>query len=225
MSARPRRGSFAGLPLIASKRPMALPIAVVVSTLLLTLTSAPALSQGRAGPVERVVHEMRYDTGTDDPEPFWAEQCGGLRIREVGDVTIVETVFGDGTLMSKIDEQYRWYDLDTGELILTEKDREVLIERPVSETVDEQAGTRTVVLKVDYAGVPLRMLRPHGGVALMSGGLLRRTATVVFDLQTGAVLDESVEVTRVAGPHPYLEPSGSLDFDGLVEFMCEQLSG
>lgn len=205
-------------------RTRAVAIVTVLAALLLGLASSPTLAQGRGGLAQRVVHEEHYDSGPDDPEPFWEEQCG-VRVRETGDLTVDETVFGDGTLMVRIDEQYRWYDLDTGRPLLAQKDREVLIERPVSETFDEEAGTRTVVLEVDYAGVPLRLLTPGDGVALMSAGLLRRTITLVLDLRTGAVLDEDVEVTRVAGPHPYLEPSGFLDLDGLVEFMCERLTG
>lgn len=84
------------------------------------------------------------------------------------------------------------------------------------------AGGRAASLQ--GRGVPLRLLTRGDGVALMSAGLLRRTITLVLDLQTDDVLDEDVEVTRVPGP-PYLESSGALDLDGLVDFIAEQLIG
>lgn len=216
------RSSLPARSLTASWRTRAIALAVLLPALVLGLLAAPALAQGRHGLVDRDFHEVTFDSGVEEPDPFWEEQCG-VRVRQTGDIAVVESVFGDGTLVLRINEQYRWYDFDTGELLLIQKDREILREKPVSETVDEEAGTRTVVLEVDYVGVPLRLMKPHEGVVLMSAGLLERMVTLVFDLETGELLSEDVQVTQVAGPHPFLGPSGNLEFDEATNFVCEQL--
>lgn len=209
--------------LAASWRTRAIALVVLLLALVLGPLAAPSQAQGRHGLVDRNFYEESFDSGAEEPDPFWEEQCG-VRVRYTGDITVVESVFRDGTLVLRINEQRRWYDFDTGELLLAQKDREILTEKPVSETVDERAGTRTVVLEVDYVGVPLRLMKPHDGVVLMSAGLLERVITLVFDLETGELLSEGVQVTQVAGPHPYLGASGHLELGELLTFVCEQLT-
>lgn len=224
MARRARRPEGTGF---AASAPQGRSRVVALALLLLALVAgplaAPALAHGRQGLVDRSHFEDRSDSGAHEPHPFWEESCD-VRVRQTSLVSGVESVFRDGTLVLHLTEQHHWYDFDSGRLLLAQKDREVLIERPVSDTVDERAGTRTVVLEVDYAGVPLRLMKPQGGVVLITAGLLERVVTLVFDLQSGELLSEDIQVSRVAGPHPYLGPTGSLEFDQLLTFVCDQLS-
>jgi hypothetical protein len=123
-------------------------------------------------------------------------------------------------------EESDWTDFDTGELLLLQRDREVLTDSVVSETVDEQEGTRTLVLDVDYVGVPFKLRTPGGGVVLIDAGRVERTITLVLDLETGDLISEDVQLDRVAGQWSFLGlivPDAGPGFEELVELVCEDL--
>lgn len=197
--------------------------ALAVPGLVLGLLATPSSAQGRHGVVERNSFEESFDSGSQAPDPFWQEECG-VRVRHSGSVSGVETVFRDGTSVVRIREQSQWRDFDTGRLLLAQKDREVLTETPVSEVVDEQAGTRTVVLEVDYVGAPIRLMKPGSGVVAINAGRLERTVTLVFDEGAGQSPSESVEVDRAAGQWSFLAPTGELDLAELTGVVCRHLT-
>jgi hypothetical protein len=184
----------------------------------------PAAAQGAGGP-ERFAFEDGFDSGAEAPDPFWVEQCG-VEVRQTSTLSVRQTVFADGRSVLHIAETSEWTDFDTGELLLWQRDREVLTDTVVSETVDQQAGSRTVVLDVDYRGLPFTLHAPGEGVVVLDAGRIVRTVTLVFDLQTGELVSEGVELEQVAGQWSFLGllvAGAGPGFEELVAVVCDQL--
>lgn len=159
-----------------------------------------------------------YDSGPVDPDPFFLDLCG-VEIRLVGSDVAEQTVWDDGTVTTRATDTWDWYDLETGERLLYQRDRVVVTDQVLSEVVDEEAGTVTVTVAAKVAGINVRLFRPHGGVVDLDVGLVRGTITIVIDLGTGEIIDEDPGVGLLAGSHAFFGQPGSLE-----QRICELLS-
>ncbi len=195
--------------------------------LLLVTTAAVSAAAGDASAaaagrhlVDTAVVEEPYDSGTSAPDPYFLQVCG-LEVRLVGTSTATVSIWSDDTVTARAAESYDWYDFSTGERLLYQRDRAVANDQLLSRVVDETAGTVTDTLQSKSTGIQVRLFRPHRGVQAIDVGIASGSLTLVFDLETGELIDISADPELVAGHHPFW-----LDFPdttNLDQKICELL--
>lgn len=179
--------------------------------------AAPATADGRHRIGTDVVTDS-YDSGLLHPDPYFLDVCG-VEVRLVGSVTATQTLWDDATVTTRLVEDWDWYDFDSGELVLYQRDREEITDHVASEVVDETAGTVTVVIEARDVGFPVRLFVPHEGVAALAVGLIRGQITLVFDLETGELLQQDPAIELTAGRDPFHHDQAALD-----QFICGLLA-
>jgi hypothetical protein len=177
------------------------PLAGVVLTALLvggSATAADAAEDGRK-PLLREKIDMQM---TEEVDPFALEVCG-VALRFDGRVRGQFVLYGDLTTRQHLNIDYVWSDPATGDPVFVERDAETFFQVPISETVDEQAGTLTTVYETRITGLPLKGRVPGEGVLIRDAGRITEVATVVTDLATGELMSVDAEFGEVRGPHPF----------------------
>jgi len=153
-----------------------------------------------------IVREQIDETFAEDIDPFALEVCG-VELRLDGRIRGQFVLYGDFTARTHLNIEFISSDPVTGEVVFIERDAETFFDEPISETVDEEAGTLTIVFERTIAGLPLKGQVPHEGVLIRDAGRVTAIVTVVLDLETGAELSVDEQFSEVRGPHPFLELS------------------
>ena len=194
-------------------------VAPIALTALLSLAvgsppAAAAEDRGR-GPVHR---EPIFDHVVAEPDPIALAVCGVVAKRE-SRVKGQHVVYGDMTTRTHLVSKDAWTDPDTGRVLFVSQSAETYFESPVSETVDEDAGTVTLVYDLTITGLAVLGRSPGRGVLVRDAGRLSTVVTVVRDLDTGQVISFDEQVVDVRGPHPFLDMSPA-ERDSIF---CDQL--
>lgn len=177
--------------------------ALLVATLVVASASgAVAAGEGR----KPVVREPIREHVIEEVDPFALEVCGVEATREAT-VRGQFMLYGDGTSRTHLNIEIVYTDPETGDVLLIERDAETFFDGPVSETVDEEAGTVTLRFESTITGLPLRGIVPGEGILIRDAGRITENITIVLDLETGEELSFEAEVVDVRGPHPFLELS------------------
>lgn len=197
----------AGLPVRAgldrTRRQARALLAGIVTTALLvgvSATAADAAGDGRK-PLHREKVDERFAEAVD---PFALELCG-VELRLDGRIWGQFVLYGGMTARQHLNIEFVSSDPSTGEVLLVERDAENFFQVPVSVTVDEQAGTLTIVYETRITGLPFKARIPGEGVVLRDAGWIMEIATVVMDLATGQVLSVDARFGEMRGPHPFVE--------------------
>ena len=151
-----------------------------------------------------VLREQVDDRFVEERDPFALDVCGVEALVE-GRVWGHSVQYGDMTVRQHLNIELTWSDPQSGETLLVERDAETFFQVPISETVDAEAGTLTVVYETRITGVPLKGVVPGEGVILRDAGWIEEVATVVVDLATGAVVSVDGRFVDSRGPHPFAE--------------------
>jgi hypothetical protein len=167
-----------------------------------------------------IVREQIDETIVEEIDQFALDVCG-VELRLDGRVRGQFVLYGDNTARTHLNIEFVWSDPDTGEVVFIERDAETFFDVPISESVDEDAGTLTLVFERTITGLPLKGMVPQEGVLLRDAGRLTLIATVVLDLETGEELSVDEEILDVRGPHPFLELSPA-ERD---ELFCDVVTG
>lgn len=173
---------------------------------LLALALAPlfATAAGAESGRKPLLREQIDDRFVEEPDQYALEACE-VEVRIEGRVRGHFVLHGDLTARRHLNIEFTWSDLQSGALLLVERDAETFFERPISETVDEHAGTLTLVFESIIVGLPLKGMVPGEGVIIRDAGRITEIVTVVLDLQTGEEISVSGQFTDVRGPHPFAE--------------------
>lgn len=151
-----------------------------------------------------LLREKIDDRFVEDPDPFARDVCG-IEVRVEGRVWGHSVQYGDLTVRQHLNIKFTWTDPRSGETLLVERDAETFFQVPISETIDEQAGTLTVVYETRITGLPLKGVVPGEGVILRDAGWIEERVTVVVDLATGEVVTVDGQFLDSRGPHPFAE--------------------
>lgn len=179
----------------------------VLGVALLALTFGPVLAvpAGAESGRKPLLREQIDDRFVEEPDLHALDVCG-IEVRFEGRVRGHFVLYGDLTARRHLNIEFTWYDLQTGAPLFVERDAETFFEVPISETVDQQAGTLTLVFESTIIGLPLKGIVPGEGVIIRDAGRITEIVTVVLDLETGAELSVSGQFTDdVSGPHPFAE--------------------
>ena len=149
----------------------------------------------------RLVREPIDERFVEEPDPFALDVCG-VEVRVEGRVWGHFVLYGDLTARQHVNIEIIWSDIESGETLLVERDAETFFEVPISETVDEEAGTLTVVFERTITGQPLKGIVPGEGVLVRDAGWITELVTVVMDLDTEEVT-EIGQFLEHRGPHPF----------------------
>jgi hypothetical protein len=178
---------------------------VIAMAGLLVGVSAPA-AMAADDSRKPIVREQIDETFAEDIDQFVLQVCG-VELRLDGRIRGQFVLYGDFTARTHLNIEFVSSDPVTGEVVFIERDAETFFDVPISETVDEGAGTLTLVFERTIAGLPLMGLVPHEGVPIRDAGRVTAIVTVILDLETGAELSVDEQFTAVRGPHPFLELS------------------
>lgn len=149
-----------------------------------------------------LVREQIDERFVEEPDQFALDVCG-VAVRVEGRVRGHLVVYGDQTARRHLNIEITWSDLQSGDTLLVERDAETFFEVPISETVDEQAGTRILVFETRITGLPLKGIVPGEGVVIRDAGWITERVTVVLDLATGEVITVDGQFLDFRGPHPF----------------------
>jgi hypothetical protein len=138
----------------------------------------------------------------EEPDPFALDVCG-VEVRVEGRVRGHYVLYGDLTARQHLNIEITWSDLQSGDTLLVERDAETFFQVPISETVDAQAGTLTLVYETTITGLPLKGIVPGDGVLIRDAGWITELVTVVLDLATGEEISVDGQFLGVRGPHPF----------------------
>ena len=175
--------------------------AAVVSLVISAQSGAVAQTDGRAP----VVREPIREDLSEEVDLFALDVCG-VEVRSETRVRGQFVLYGDLSARTHLNIEIIYTDPESGEVLLVERDAETFFDdAPTSETIDEDAGTRTVVFESTITGLPLNSIVPGDGVLIRDAGRISETITVVYDLETGEQLSFDEEFTDVRGPHPFIE--------------------
>jgi len=178
-------------------------LAGIVVTALVSGVSAAAASAAGEGrkPLLREKVDERF---TEEVDPFALDVCG-VELRLDGRIWGQFVLYGDMTARQHLNIEFISSDPSTGDIVFIERDAETFFQVPISETVDEQAGTLTLVYETRITGLPLKGRVPGEGVLSRDAGWVTEVATVVLDLATGEQLSVETEFVDFRGPHPFVE--------------------
>lgn len=189
-------------------------LAVVV---LLAAAAPAALAAGGGQPL---VQERFDDRFVEEPEPFVLDACG-VEVRAEFHFWGNFTLYPDMTARTHFNDHIVATNPATGEVLLVERNSGNVFSEPVVETVDEEAGTLTVMFEDTFRGVPFKWRVPGEGVILLDAGTVTFTGTVVIDLATDEVISFEETISDLHGPHPSL----SLPESEIIALFCEALGG
>jgi len=175
---------------------------IVMTALLAGVWPAAANAAGDSRkPLLRETIDERF---AEEVDPFALEVCG-VELRLEGRIWGQFVLYGDMTARQHLNIELISSDPSTGDIVFIERDAETFFQVPISETVDEQAGTVTLVFETRITGLPVRGRIPGEGVLLRDAGWVTEVATVVLDLATGEQLTVEAEFVDFRGPHPFVE--------------------
>ena len=146
--------------------------------------------------------EKFEDSGGPFLDPFVSALCGFdvlFQFHQKGKFT----VFADGTARLHYNDRYIYTNAANGR-VLIETASANRITPPDMEIVDEEARTVTIIFSDTFKGLPFKWYQPGTGVLLRDAGQVTFQGSIVFDLDTGAFLGFSQEITNLKGPHPAL---------------------
>ncbi|MPZ72103.1 MAG: hypothetical protein GEU74_02540 [Nitriliruptorales bacterium] len=200
-------------------------LGLVLGAVLLVQASGPAATalaatQGAQNGREPLLREQIDDRFVEEPDLFVLEVCG-LEVRVQGRIRGHFVLYGDLTARRHLNIEFIWSDLESGDTLFVERDAETFFEVPISETVDEQAGTLTLVFETLITGLPLKGMVPGEGVVIRDAGRITQLVTVVLDLETGDEISVDEQFVDVRGPHPFAE----LTPDERDAVFCNALAG
>jgi hypothetical protein len=178
-------------------------LAVIATTALLagvSPTAANAAGDSRT-PLLREKIDERF---AEEVDPFALEVCG-VELRLDGRIWGQFVLYGDMTARQHLNIEFISSDPSTGDVVFVERDAETFFQVPISETIDEQAGTVTLVYETKITGLPVKGRVPGEGVLIRDAGWVTEVATVVLDLETGEQLSVDAEFVDFRGPHPFVE--------------------
>jgi hypothetical protein len=144
------------------------------------------------------------DRFIEEPDPFALDVCG-VELRVQGRIWGHVVVYGDLTTRRHLNIEITWSDLHSGETLLVERDAETFFEVPISETVDEDAGTLTLVFEAKITGLPMKGVIPGEGTLIRDAGWITQLVTVVLDLDTGDEISVDEQFVEYRGPHPFAD--------------------
>jgi hypothetical protein len=174
----------------------------------LTCGPAAAVLAGNHGePPSRqpIAREQIDDRFVDEIDPFALDVCG-VEVRVEGRIWGHVVLYSDESARRHLNIEIIWSDPETGDVLLVERDAETFFEEaPISQTVDEQAGTLTIVFEAKITGLPLKGVVPAEGVLIRDAGWITQLVTVVLDLETGEEISVADQFLDVRGPHPFAE--------------------
>jgi hypothetical protein len=201
------------------------PLGSAVGVALIALTCGPAATVLAGGDDERIgrqpiVREQIDDRFVDEIDPFALEVCG-LEVRVEGRIWGHFVLYGDQTARRHLNIEFTWSDPQTGHVLFVERDAETFFEVPISETVDQQAGTLTIVFEARITGLPLKGIVSGDGVLIRDAGWITQLVSIVLDLETGEEISLDEEFLDFRGPHPFAE----LTVAERVALFCTALSG
>ena len=181
----------------------------VLGVVLIVQASGPATPAAAgahdAEPGRRpLLREQIDDRFVEEPDPFALDVCG-VEVRVEGRVWGHFVQYGDLTARQHLNIEITWSDPQSGDTLVVERDAETFFQVPISETVDEQAGTLTLVYETTITGLPLKGIVPGEGVLLRDAGWIKELVTVVIDLATGEVITVDGQFLDFRGPHPFAE--------------------
>lgn len=168
-------------------------------------------------PLERETIDERI---LEEPDQHALDVCG-VAVRVEGRVRGHLVLYGDMTARRHLNIELTWSDLETDETLFVERDAETFFEVPISETVDEQAGTRILVFETRITGLPLKGIVPGEGTIIRDAGWITERVTVVLDLATGEEISVSAQFLDHRGPHPF----AALTPDERDAVFCRALAG
>jgi len=179
----------------------------VLGVLLIAHASGPATPAAAAAHDEQagrqpLVREQIDERFVDEPDLFALDVCG-VAVRAEGRVRGHYVLYGDLTARRHLNIEIIWSDLQSGDTLLVERDAETFFQVPISETVDEQAGTLTLVYETTITGLPLKGIDPGEGVVIRDAGWITELITVVLDLATGEEISVDGQFLDFRGPHPF----------------------
>ena len=184
-------------------------LGAVFGVVLVAQMSAPATtavaSSHDAEPGRRPVLREQIDDRFVEERDLFARDVCGVEVRVAGRVWGHFVQFGDLTARQHLNIEFTWSDPHSGDTLLVERDAETFFQVPLSETVDEQAGTLTVVYETTITGLPLKGIVPGEGVLLRDAGWIEELVTVVMDLATNEVIAVDGKFLDFRGPHPFAE--------------------
>lgn len=149
-----------------------------------------------------LVREQIDERFLEEPDQFALDVCG-IAVRVEGRVRGHFVLYGDMTTRRHLNIEITWSDLQSGDKLFVERDAETFFEVPISETVDEQAGTRILVFETRITGLPLKGIVPGEGIVIRDAGWATELVTVVLDLATGEVITVDGQFLGFRGPHPF----------------------
>jgi hypothetical protein len=165
-------------------------------------TTASAARHDAAEGRQPLVREQIDERFVDEIDPFALDVCG-VAVRAEGRVRGHFVQYGDLTARQHLNIEITWSDPQTGDTLFVERDAETFFQVPMSETVDEDAGTITVVYETTITGLPLKGLVPAEGVLIRDAGWIIELTTVVVDLATGEEISVDGRFLDFRGPHPF----------------------
>ncbi|HKX74507.1 MAG TPA: hypothetical protein VJR05_03875 [Acidimicrobiia bacterium] len=174
-------------------------LALAVTALTMVLIAPAAASGGK--PIFRETFDDRF---VEDPDLFVLDVCGVEVVTEFH-IRGTFTLFEDLSATNQFNFQAVSFDPSTGDVLLAERDAGMTFSDPVIETIDEEAGTLTIMFSDTVKGNPLKWVIPGEGVIILDAGQVTISGTVVFDLATGEVLFADVQISNVKGPHPFID--------------------
>ena len=159
-------------------------------------------------------------SGSEGPfvDPVLLAWCG-TEILITFDYKGKVTVFDDDTTRQHINYDWVMFNPANGATVI-ETAAFNAITLPVMQLVDEEVGTLTMIFEDTVKGMALKWRQPGVGVLLRDAGTVNFQFTMVFDLSTWELLDESLNITA-NGPHPSL----SLSDPERAAIICSALTG
>lgn len=179
------------------------PVALAAVLVGVTGSSAAAAEDRGRGPVHR---EPISERVVADPDPMALDVCG-VEVRRETRVKGHFVAYGNNTTRTHLVTKDVWTDPDSGRVLFASHSAETYFESPVSETVDEDARTVTLVYDLTITGLPVLGRSPGRGVLARDAGRLSTVVTVVRDLDTGGQISFDERIVDVRGPHPFLDLS------------------
>lgn len=185
-------------------------LAPTLAVLALLLTSASAALA--AGPTVERFHET-----FSGPDEFWTDVCQfpvSVSLDERGSFT----EYPDGS--TRFHLRFHANFSGPGGTIKERNAFNIFQPEPTTVTVDEEAGTRTETFRQTFRGLVVHLVVPGEGVLIRDAGNLTRTLTVVFDLESGELIDVRTSDVVIRGPHP----SFDMPFEEFAALFCGALA-
>lgn len=133
-------------------------------------------------------------------DPVLMDWCG-VEILVSFDMKGKVIVFEDFTTTQHINYDWTMFNPVTDKTVI-ETGAFSVTTPPVMELVDEDLGTLTLIFEDTIKGLAFKWRQPGVGVLLRDAGVITYQLTLVFDMDTTALIDEDFNIFG-KGPHPY----------------------